>query len=95
MEIPKDKIIELIRDKVGGDKAEQAQGELPDKVDPERDGDLLSKYGINPQDIPNTFNGSLVYLIPGDGALTGGWRLGGIFNARSGVPKTQYRNRAK
>ncbi len=51
MEIPKEQIIELIRDRVGGGQADQAQGELPDKVDPERDGDLLSKYGINPQDL--------------------------------------------
>ena len=48
--------------------------------------DYETEYGINPQDIPHTFNGSLVYLIPGEGALTGGWRVGGIFNARSGVP---------
>ena len=48
--------------------------------------DYESEYGINPQDIPHTFNGSLVYLIPGSGVLTGGWRVGGIFNARSGVP---------
>lgn len=45
-----------------------------------------TEYGTNPQDIPHTFNGSLTYLIPGDGLLTGGWRVGGIFNARSGVP---------
>jgi outer membrane receptor protein involved in Fe transport len=48
--------------------------------------DYESEYGINPQDIPHTFNGSLVYLIPGDGFWTGGWRVGGIFNGRSGVP---------
>jgi len=48
--------------------------------------DYESEYGTNPQDIPHTFNGSLVYLIPGDGLLTGGWRIGGIVNARSGVP---------
>jgi len=48
--------------------------------------DYESEYGINPQDIPHTFNGSLVYLIPGDGLLTGGWRVGGIVNGRSGVP---------
>jgi hypothetical protein len=48
--------------------------------------DYESEYGINPQDIPHTFNGSLVYLIPGDGLITGGWRIGGIVNARSGVP---------
>ena len=39
-----------------------------------------------PQDIPHTFNGSLVYLVPGEGFWTGGWRVGGIVNARSGVP---------
>ena len=48
--------------------------------------DYESEYGINPQDIPHTVNGSLVYLIPGEGLLTGGWRIGGIVNARSGVP---------
>ncbi|MBY0495248.1 MAG: TonB-dependent receptor [Cyanobacteria bacterium] len=48
--------------------------------------DYQSEYGINPQDIPHTVNGSLVYLIPGSGWLTGGWRVGGIVNARSGVP---------
>ena len=48
--------------------------------------DYETEYGTNPQDIPHTFNGSLVYLIPGEGLLTGGWRVGGIVNARSGVP---------
>ena len=33
--------------------------------------DYESEYGTNPQDIPHTFNGSLVYLIPGDGLLDG------------------------
>jgi hypothetical protein len=51
MEIPKDKIIELIRQRAGGDKAEQASNELPDQVDPEKHGDLLSKFGIDPQDL--------------------------------------------
>ena len=48
--------------------------------------DYESEYGTNPQDIPHTFNGSLVYLVPGEGLWKGGWRVGGIFNARSGVP---------
>ena len=48
--------------------------------------DFETEYGINPQDIPHTVNGSLVYLIPGEGFWSGGWRVGGIFNARSGVP---------
>ena len=48
--------------------------------------DYETEYGTNPQDIPHTFNGSLTYLIPGEGLLKGGWRVGGIVNARSGVP---------
>jgi hypothetical protein len=51
MEIPKDKIIELIRQRAGGDKADQANTELPDQVDPEKHGDLLSKFGIDPKDL--------------------------------------------
>jgi carboxypeptidase family protein/TonB-dependent receptor-like protein len=48
--------------------------------------DYETEYGTNPQDIPHTFNGSLVYLVPGEGLWMGGWRVGGIVNARSGVP---------
>jgi outer membrane receptor protein involved in Fe transport len=48
--------------------------------------DYETEFGTNPQDIPHTFNGSLVYLLPGEGFWRGGWRVGGILNARSGVP---------
>ena len=48
--------------------------------------DYETEYGTNPQDIPHTINGSLVYLIPGSSFWTSGWRVGGIVNARSGVP---------
>jgi hypothetical protein len=51
MEIPKDKILELIRERAGGEKADQAAGELPDKVDPEQHADLLQKFGIDPQEL--------------------------------------------
>ncbi|MDX6688452.1 MAG: hypothetical protein QOF26_2477 [Baekduia sp.] len=51
MEIPKDKIIELIRQRAGDDKADQAGNELPDQVDPEKHADLLSKFGIDPKDL--------------------------------------------
>jgi outer membrane receptor protein involved in Fe transport len=48
--------------------------------------DFETEDGTNPQDIPHTFNASLVYSLPGEGRLRGGWRIGGIVNARSGVP---------
>ena len=48
--------------------------------------DYETEYGPNLSDIPHTFNGSLVYLLPFGGRWSGGWRVGGILNARSGVP---------
>ena len=33
--------------------------------------DFETEDGINPQDIPHTFNGSLIYQLPGDGLLGG------------------------
>jgi hypothetical protein len=51
MEIPKEKILELLRQRGDADKAAQADQELPDKVDPEQDSGLLAKFGINPQEL--------------------------------------------
>jgi hypothetical protein len=48
--------------------------------------DFATEDGINPQDLPHSFNGSLVWQVPGNGLWAGGWRIGGILNARSGVP---------
>jgi len=42
--------------------------------------------GYNNFDVRHTFNLSALYNIPGQGALFGGWSVGGILNARSGVP---------
>ena len=42
--------------------------------------------GYNNFDVRHTFNLSALYTIPGDGPLRGGWTVGGIFNARSGLP---------
>lgn len=51
MEIPKDKIIELLKERGGDDKAAQAEQELPDKVDHEEHSDLLAKHGIDPKEL--------------------------------------------
>jgi hypothetical protein len=51
MEIPKDKILDLIREHGKADQVEQAEQELPDQVDPERHSGLLQKFGLEPQDV--------------------------------------------
>jgi len=51
MEIDKSQIIDMLRSRGDDDKAAQAESELPDKVDPDRDSGLLDKLGINPQDL--------------------------------------------
>ena len=48
--------------------------------------DYNTEFGTNPTDLPHSFNGSLVYMLPFNGPIVGGWRVGGILNARSGVP---------
>ena len=57
MQIPKDQILELLRSRGENDKAGQAEGELPDQVDTERDAGLLEKLGINPQDLLGSLGG--------------------------------------
>jgi hypothetical protein len=57
MEIPKDKILELLRNRGEDDKAAQAEQELPDQVDPERDRGILDRIGIDPQDLLGKLGG--------------------------------------
>jgi hypothetical protein len=59
MEIPKDKILDLLRERGDHDKAEQADRDLPDRVDPERDRGVLDKLGIDPQDLLGKLPGGL------------------------------------
>src|SRR6185436_17605526 len=42
--------------------------------------------GYNNFDVRHTFNFSALYTIPGSGRFKGGWSIGGIVNARSGLP---------
>lgn len=59
MQIPKDQILSLIRDRGGDQQAQQAQNELPDQVDHEQHADLLKKYNIDPQELLQHFGGGL------------------------------------
>ena len=67
MEIPKDAILAFLQERGQGDRAAQAEQELPDTVDTERDSNLLERFGIDQQDLLRTI-GSLPGLkekLPG------------------------------
>ena len=51
MEIPKKRIVELLRERGDEDTADQADRQLPDEVDTNRDADELSRLGIELQDL--------------------------------------------
>ncbi len=64
MQFDKSQILDLLKGMGKHDEAGRAESELPEKVDTDKDGDLLSKFGIEPQDII--------------AKLTGGGGLGGL-----------------
>jgi hypothetical protein len=57
MEIPKDKILDMLRQEGKSDQAAQADKDLPDKVDPEQHAGLLEKFGIQPQEVLSKLSG--------------------------------------
>lgn len=59
MNIDKNQILQFLRDKGAGDKAEQASAELPDQVDTDQHAGLLSKFGIDPSELLGKFGGRL------------------------------------
>jgi hypothetical protein len=59
MEIPKDKILDMIKEHGKGDQVDQADKELPDQVDPERDSGLLEKFGLKPGDLLSKLGGGI------------------------------------
>ena len=57
MNIDKSQILELLRSRGDHDQAGQAERELPDQVDTDRDGGLLSKFGLDIGDLLQQFGG--------------------------------------
>ncbi len=57
VEIPKAMLVERIRSRSGAEKANEADKELPDKVDSEKDAELLKMYDINPEELNEEFEG--------------------------------------
>jgi hypothetical protein len=59
VQIPKDKILELLRERGAEDKVRQAEQELPEQVDPEQHREQLEKLGIDPQGLIGSIGGKL------------------------------------
>lgn len=56
MEIDKKKIVDMLKDKGENDKAQQADSDLPDKVDTEKDKGMLDKLGVDPSKLMGGFS---------------------------------------
>lgn len=51
MQIDKQQVIEFLTSRGEPDKAQQAQGQLPDQVDTDQHADLLGRLGVDPQEL--------------------------------------------
>jgi hypothetical protein len=51
MEIDKYQIVEFLKSKGAHDQAAKAENDLPDKVDPEHDNGMLSRFGVDPSEL--------------------------------------------
>jgi hypothetical protein len=60
VEFSKDQVLEFMREQGSSDQVSQAEQQLPDQVDTERDAGLLSRFGIDPQDLLTKFGGNLL-----------------------------------
>jgi hypothetical protein len=59
MQISKDQVLQLLKDKGQPDQANQAQQELPDQVDTDQHADLLSKFNLDPKELLSKLGGGL------------------------------------
>ncbi|MDQ3858431.1 MAG: hypothetical protein M3327_08305 [Actinomycetota bacterium] len=57
MQIDKQTVLDLLRERGQEDQAREAEQELPDQVDTDRDAGLLERFGINPSDLLSRFAG--------------------------------------
>jgi hypothetical protein len=51
MEIPKDKVVELLKKEGRSEQAQKIEQELPEKIDHELHSDVLEKHGVNPHEL--------------------------------------------
>lgn len=70
MQFDKQQLLNLLHQQGQHDQANQAEQELPQRVDTDQDAGLLQKYHINPQELIQKFTGG--------GGSQGGGTGGGI-----------------
>ncbi len=58
MELDKQGILDLIRQQGGDEAVQRAEQELPQQLDHEAHGDLLQRFGIDPQQALDKFGGA-------------------------------------
>jgi hypothetical protein len=51
MEIPKEKVVQVLRERGQDDVADQAESHLPDPIDLDQHADQLKQHGLDPQDM--------------------------------------------
>jgi hypothetical protein len=59
MEIDKDTVVEFLREQGRDDQAAEADQELPDQVDTDRDAGLLDKFGVDIGALVQRFTGGM------------------------------------
>ena len=57
MNIPKELVVEQVRARGDAEATARAEQELPEKVDPDRDADLLRGFDLDPATMVETFSG--------------------------------------
>ena len=72
MQIDKSQVLDLLRSQGKQNEAQQADTELPQQVDTDQHADLLSRFGLSPQDLLSRFGGG-----------SGGGGLGGLLGGGS------------
>ena len=57
MNIPKELVVEQVRARGDADATARAEQDLPEKIDPDRDAELLRGFDLDPAALVETFSG--------------------------------------
>jgi hypothetical protein len=57
MQLDKNTILDLLRQRGDHQSADQADQELPDRVDTDQHADLLERFGLDPTELASRFTG--------------------------------------